>query len=160
MPDYVCNTSPIQYLHQLGILDVIKALYGRVLVPRAVEIELSNGLAAGVDLPQVSGLAWIEIRVIGKSPWPIPRDIHAGEAEVIALAGSLTDPVVILDDLAARRHAKLLGIPCTGTLGILLRAKTSGLIGELSPFADRLNSLGFRIARETRNELLKLAGEE
>jgi hypothetical protein len=29
MPEIVCNTTPLQYLHQAGVLEVIPALYGR-----------------------------------------------------------------------------------------------------------------------------------
>ncbi len=33
MPEIISNTSPIQYLFQLGLLDLLPRLYGRVLVP-------------------------------------------------------------------------------------------------------------------------------
>jgi len=109
MPEVVCNTTPLQYLHQAGVIGIIPALYARILVPKAVADEIAVGLNAGVNLPDFASLEWIEIREVLGSSWPMPRDIHRGEAEVIALAGSLDDPLMILDDLAARRHAQLLG---------------------------------------------------
>ena len=89
----------------------------------------------------------------------MPRDIHRGEAEVIALAASLPDAQLILDDLAARRHAKLLGLRVTGTLGILLKAKQGNLLNQLKPLVERLDEAGFRLADSTRDDFLKMAGE-
>jgi len=78
---------------------------------------------------------------------------------VIALAGSLEDPLLILDDLAARRHAKLLGLRITGTLGVLLKAKKSKILESVSPALDRIENAGFRLAANTRRDFLEMAGE-
>lgn len=160
MPEVVCNTTPLQYLHQAGVIGILPALYGRILVPKAVADEISVGVDAGVNLPDLVSLDWIEIREVRGSSWPMPRDIHRGEAEVIALAGILDDSLMILDDLAARRHAQLLGLKFTGTLGVLLRAKKSGILERALPVVDCLEKLGFRLAANTRREFLKLAGED
>jgi len=159
MPEIVCNTTPLQYLHQADVLGIVPALYGRILIPIAVADEIAVGARNGVNLPDPASTEWIEIRDVGDSSWPMPRDIHRGEAEVIALAGSLDDSVMILDDLAARRHARLLGLKFTGTLGVLLKAKQSGFLDSVLPVMDRLEKLGFRLAPNTRREFLELAGE-
>ena len=36
MPDFVVNTSPLQYLHQLGPLHILPHLADQVVVPQAV----------------------------------------------------------------------------------------------------------------------------
>jgi uncharacterized protein len=56
MPEVVSNTSPIQYLHQIGVLAILPALYSRVMVPRAVADEIGAGRAAGVNLPDPARL--------------------------------------------------------------------------------------------------------
>ena len=159
MPEVVCNTSPPQYLHQIGALDVLRLLYGKILAPGAVAAEIETGIQAGVSLPVLEDLPWAKIREVPAPSWPIPRDIHRGEAEVIALARSIEDTSVILDDLAAKRHAKLLGLRTTGTLGVLLKAKQSGILTELAPVVEHLTDAGFRLADSTREEFMKLAGE-
>lgn len=45
MPDVIVNTSPLQYLFQLGLLDLLPAFYGRVLIPLEVSAPTPAGLA-------------------------------------------------------------------------------------------------------------------
>lgn len=159
MPEVVCNTSPLQYLHQIALLEMLPAIYGKILVPQAVEDEISAGRQAGVNLPDLASLDWLEVREVTPTSWPVPRDIHQGEAEVIALARLNGNAKLILDDLAARRHAKLLGLKVTGTLGVLLKAKEKGLIHQLRPHVESLVLAGFRLADSTRDDFLRMAGE-
>lgn len=63
MPEVVSNTSPLQYLHQLGLLDLLPRLVGRVTVPQAVVDELEAGRSLGHDLPEVTSLAWVTVRI-------------------------------------------------------------------------------------------------
>jgi hypothetical protein len=53
MPDrfVVSNTSPLLYLHQIGQLDLLRQLYGRVVVPEAVAKELARGAQLGIAVP-------------------------------------------------------------------------------------------------------------
>jgi predicted nucleic acid-binding protein len=60
----------------------------------------------------------------------------------------------------ARRYARLLNLTLTGTLGVLLKAKETGLLPAVAPVLDRLQKLRFRLDAETRQAVLRLAGEE
>ena len=51
-----------------------------------------------------------------------------GETETLALAETLEDPLVLLDDEAARTKARRLGLRVRGTLGILVRAYRQDLL--------------------------------
>jgi len=53
--------------------------------------------------------------------------LDQGEAEVLALAEAHPPRLVVIDELRGRRYAQRLGLPLTGTLGILLLAKERGL---------------------------------
>ena len=44
MPEVIANTSPLQYLFQLGLLRLLPELYGEVLVPGAVAMEVHSGV--------------------------------------------------------------------------------------------------------------------
>ena len=56
----VSNTSPLLYLHQVGSLDVLRELYGRIRIPSAVRVELQAGAGQGVAVPDVLALGWID----------------------------------------------------------------------------------------------------
>jgi uncharacterized protein len=159
MPDVVADTSPLQYLHQLGLLDLLPKLYTRVLVPSAVADELHAGLAGGYDVPRIESLSWAVIRNAPTRAVALPEaDLGLGEREVMALCLA-EGATAILDDNMARRQADQLGITVTGTLGILLKAKDHGHIAEIRPLLDRLEQLGFRLASGTRQAVLQDANE-
>jgi hypothetical protein len=160
VPEVISNTSPLQYLHQLDLLDLLSALYGHVLVPSAVVAELAEGRAHGLVLPDPTILPWATVCEVQSSDLlPLAADLGPGEREVLALAKETADPLVILDDALARRYARLLGVNVTGTLGVLLKAKTTGRLERVAPVLDRLDSLRFRLDSATRAAVLRLAGE-
>ncbi|HXG65668.1 MAG TPA: DUF3368 domain-containing protein [Blastocatellia bacterium] len=160
MPEVISNTSPLQYLHQLGLLHVLPALVGNIIVPPAVIAELAAGRALGVDLPDPAALDWVTIRSPASAvALPLVTDLGPGETEVLALALESSDAVVILDDHLARQVAETLGIRLTGTLGVLLDAKRRGLVSAIAPLLDQLQSLRFRLSPHTRAAVLTLAGE-
>ena len=157
MIDVVADTSPLQYLYQLGLLDLLPRLFGSVLVPKAVVRELAVGRAQGGDLPDPAGLEWAVVQSVEISP-----ELDAfgqGEREALSLALNRPGTLAILDDRAARRAAQDLGVSMTGTAGVLLRAKKASLVEEVSPLLERLALTGFRLDAVTRRELLELAGE-
>ena len=160
-PDYIVNTSPIQYLHQAGLLHILAAMLGRVIVPTAVADELAAGRDLKLDLPDPANLAWMEIkRPVSAPVLPLVVDLGSGETEVLALAKEIAGSVVVIDDAVARRVAKTVGIPLTGTLGLLPDAKRKGVVLEIKPVLDNLDELRFRCSEQTRASILRLAGEE
>jgi uncharacterized protein len=160
MPEVIVDTSPLQYLHQLGLLDLLPDFYGEILIPESVVREIAAGRALGVALPELNTLPWIKVRkVVGLAVLPLVSDLGAGEREVLALALEADQPLVVLDDALARRVARRLDLDLTGTLGLLLKAKKAGRIARLEPLLDRLEALNFRLDPDTRLSVLRLAGE-
>jgi uncharacterized protein len=146
LSEVICNTSPLQYLYQLGMLHVFHALAGHIIVPPAVVHELAVGRAQGVSLPDPTVLEWITVR-------------PPASTAVLALALESTDAIVILDDALARQMATTLAIRFRGSLGVLLDAKQVGLISAITPLLDQLQALGFHLSAETRKLILDLANE-
>ena len=160
MASAVCDTSVLQYLHQLSLIHLIGGLSERVIVPQAVVDELVVGLAAGIDLPRPEKIDWMSI----ESPQsvavlPLVSGLGPGETEVLALGIEMPGTVLLLDDKLARRTAQSLNLPFTGTLGLLLDAKRKHLISAISPILDQLEERGFRISEPTRAQVTKRAGE-
>jgi uncharacterized protein len=161
MPEAVISdTSPLQYLHQLGQLHLLPHFYHQIIVPPTVERELAVGLSLGVALPVPATLPWLRVR----APAPaqtvrLATTLGRGEREVLALALEIPDALVLMDDGQARRVGRLLGLTVTGTVGILARATREGLLPPLAPMLDRLAALGFRLSAEARATALRLVGE-
>ena len=160
MPEVICNTSPLQYLHQLELLHILPSLVQHVTIPPAVVEELSEGRARGYNIPDPADLDWVVIQAPASTPaLQLIHDLGPGESEVLALALEIPDSVVILDYWLARLMAENLDIPLTGTLGLLLDAKCVRLVSEVRPLLDQLQGLRFRLSPNTRSAVLKLAGE-
>jgi predicted nucleic acid-binding protein len=160
LAEFIANTSPLQYLHLLGCLEFLSALADRVFVPPAVVDELAAGHALGLDLPDLDTCDWITLRAPADTT-AVRRAarLGAGETEVLALGLETPGAVVLLDDKSARRAAAVLSMPFRGTLGLLLDAKSRGLVPEVGPFLTQLSACGFRLSAEAAREFLFRAGE-
>ena len=62
MHEAICDTLPIQYLHQIGFLHLLTDFYPRTVIPPAVADELERGRSIGVDLPDVRTLRWLTVQ--------------------------------------------------------------------------------------------------
>lgn len=163
MPDrsVVCNTSPLLYLHQVGHLELLRELYGRIQVPPAVRAELRAGLDGGAPAPDIDKISWIHVQDLrDASLLPAIIDLGSGEAEAIALALAAPGSLLILDDALGRRIAHVSGVTYTGTLGVLIRAKKDGLLPRVSPVLEALKETTMYLSRELIATVLREAGEE
>ncbi len=82
-----------------------------------------------------------------------------GEASAIALALYTDDAIVILDDWKARKIAERLRVQVTGTIGVLIKAKHSGIIPSIKPVLLKIRETIFRISDELEQIALKEANE-
>ncbi len=152
MPDpvTVSNSSCLIALDLVGRLELLHDLYGAVLVPKAVSYECRGGLPLWVSVQPIRNEAMARTLQLG---------LGAGESEAIVLASETSAVRLILDDKKARRIAQQLGLPITGTLAALLRAKQQGLIPNLRDVLDDLATADFRISDALVADALRRAGE-
>ena len=154
----ISNTTPIINFAEIEQIELLKSLFGTVVIPPAVEKEV---LAKVTPFPRASS-------VVGQGSFPIiaPTDellvkglsasVHPGEAECIALAMERPGSLLLLDDLAARETAKANGCAFIGTVGILIQANRSGLIGDLAPFfRDLRTKARFWLADSFTDQILR-----
>lgn len=155
----VVDAGPLISLARIGRLDLLPALFEEILVPPAVYQEVTNddSLAGAATLASADWLKLTEVpdrrNVERLSSW-----LDAGEAEVLVLARDLGATAAI-DERRGRRLAADLGIPHTGTVGILLLAKRRGLIPSVKPLLDQLGAKGIRLSARLYQEACRLAGE-
>jgi len=82
-----------------------------------------------------------------------------GERAVLAYAVHNPTTVVALDDRQARLLAAKLNLPVVGLVGILLKAKTAGMLSAVKPYLDAARNRGFFLHAATYERALSLAGE-
>ena len=90
------------------------------------------------------------------------QTLHRGEADRIAPAMEFRrlNPLLILDDSAARTVAELQGIPFAGTPRILPAAKKSGNLHRIEPLLESLRrDARFWISEKLWHTVLQRAGE-
>jgi predicted nucleic acid-binding protein len=161
----VCNTSPISNLASIGRLNLLQSQFETILIPRAVADELAaHPDPAARALIQAAFDAGL-IQICGVNDSPVLRmlhaQLHAGEAEAIALALESHADKVLIDEKEGRRIALQSGLSVTGVLGILLAAKEKGQIEEIRPELAKLHLLaGFFVAPALAARVLAAANEE
>src|SRR5262249_46428132 len=154
----IADTSPLQYLFQVGLIELLPSLYGQITIPEAVDRELAEGRARGVSVPDPAAYSWIVLAAVREpATLSLSPGLGPGEREAIALAIQAPGSLLLIDDALARRDARLLNLTFTGTLGVLLRAKELGHLSAVAPVLDQLDALRFRIDRTTRAAVLRLA---
>jgi len=149
----VSDTSPIRYLVLIRAIDVLKALFGEIIIPPIVAAELShpNTPVPVRDWFQ-SCPSWIKVRA------PLKVDvidrIDPGEMEAIALALELDADRLLIDDRAGKKAAKNSGISAVGTLAILDLAGKQGLLDFSQSLSELENKTNFRMSPTLRDRLL------
>lgn len=156
----VSNTTPIICLLKLNRLELLQRLYNQIYIPTAVFKEIEAGKAKGY-YKALSKIDWINIiETQDKQAVKYFLDLDEGEAEAIVLAAEIKADLIILDEKLGRFHAKHADLKITGTIGILIKAKSEGLIGELKPLLNELIDKEVWISEKLISEILKKVGEE
>lgn len=133
--DLILDTSPLIFLSRVDLLHLLPKLAGRLRIPASVIREVRAGEATDPEAMVVA--AWAEdflvadVEVLASvAAW----ELGVGETQVIAIACASGAREVALDNLAGRRCAPAHGLRVVGTLGLLLRAKKSGLFPRFVQF--------------------------
>ncbi len=160
----VSNSSPLITICKLKLFHHLPALYERLTIPDAVyneivqkgagrpgAIEVSSGIKSGfIVRKQVNNTL---------AASALSRFLGLGESEAIILASETSADAVILDDNKARIVANSMNLHVTGTIGILLDLKQSGIIPTIRPSLDKAVEYGFRINPDLYDKILQRAGE-
>lgn len=146
----ISDTSCLILLDNIGELEILHKLFGRIITTNEVVNEFGNLLPNWVDILEPLNKAYqAEIESV----------LDKGEASAIALAVELSDSLLIIDDLKGRKFANRLGLTITGTIGILVDAKLSGHIASIKPILEKIKQTNFRLSQGFEVAVLKSVGE-
>lgn len=151
MPDFILpDTSCLIFLGKIDTIHLLQKLYDKTIITQEIADEYID------PLPK-----WIEIQIPKEKRYQkiLEQRIDKGEASLMVLALELQHCVVSIDDLRARKVAKDLDLRLTGTLGIILKAKNTGLITSTKEAIEKLKRVNFRISEKIEKELLRLSNE-
>jgi len=147
----VVNASPLILLSHLSRLDLLREPRPdiEVVVPQAVLDEVMRGKP---DDPAVS----LVPEAIADWLFVIPTpSVHArlniggldpGEIAVLSVAVDHPGWETVIDDDAARRQATRLGIPCIGTVGLILLGRSLGSVPSVREALQTLRDAGMYIS--------------
>lgn len=161
----VSDTSPITNLAAIGQLDILRQLYGNIIIPTAVYNEM---VGLGKVVPgtvEVQTFPWIKTLEVADSTRVTDilenqENIDLGEAESIILALELKANLLLIDERRGRVVATSYGLNVTGLFGVLIQAKRNGLIQSVKPLINELMvQANFRVSSKLYAIVLETAGE-
>jgi predicted nucleic acid-binding protein len=156
----VSDTTPLRHLIAIGEVDLLRRVYGAVVVPATVWSELqAESTPSAVKSWLQSAPDWLQVR---RPREPEPGDanpdilvrLDAGERDAIRLAVELKADLLLMDEADGRSIALGLGLPVTGTLGLLERADVLGLLSDLPATLADLEASGFYLSARLRESVL------
>jgi predicted nucleic acid-binding protein len=150
----VSDTTAITTLLKAERDRLLEDMFGHVFVPQAVWDELAEFHRR---LP-----AFIELRRVGDASQRLPGTelLGRGEAEALSLALELKAQLLLTDDRRARIAAQRLGIPCSGLVGVVVRAKQLGKVPSVRDLLDSIQAKGgLYLSDAVVTEALRMANE-
>jgi uncharacterized protein len=156
----VADTSPLNYLIQVGCESLLPELYKRVLIPMAVLEELGDPAApVGVSQWLLHIPPWIEVRRTTTAPDAALSFLDPGERQAIQLAQEQRADLLLIDERRGRVEAIRRGLATTGTLGVLLTAAERGSIDAAAVFSQLATETNFRTTPELSRIFLQTVRE-
>lgn len=146
----ISDTSCLIILSNIAQLELLHKMYGEIVITPEILEEYQDVVPDWIVVQTVSDKYRQRI---------LELQIDKGEASAIALALEIPGSTLILDDEKARKVARSLNLIFTGTIGVIVKAKLSGIIPEVKSILEMIKKTNFRISTELEIAALKLAGE-
>jgi predicted nucleic acid-binding protein len=146
----ISDTSCFIILTNIGELDLLHKVYGQIITTPDIADEYSEELPEWVEIVAVTDKFRQQI---------LEMQIDKGESSAIALALETPNSTIILDDNKARKIAEKLGITFTGTIGVIIKAKLTGIIPSVKPILKKIRQTNFYLSDELELHALKEAKE-
>jgi predicted nucleic acid-binding protein len=157
----VADSTPLIALASIDQFNLLKGLFGTVLIPEAVFREVVTRGRGRPGSEEVRKADWIKVQAPKDRAKVVflLSDLDEGEAEALVLAEEVSADWIIVDETKARLAAEFIHLHFIGTVGVLLLAKKVGKIPIVRPLLDHLKTNKFYISESTYSAILEQAGE-
>lgn len=162
-PPFVADTGPLIALARVERLLLLRRLFGNGLIPPAVhqECRTESHRPGANRIGEALGAGWLRVAPVlddGRLA-DFLRIVDGGEAEAMALCLQQPTRFLLIDDEKGRKVARRLGIPMVGVAGVLLVAKSRGLLATVSPVLEDLTGVGYRLSQRLVDAVRRSANE-
>ncbi len=155
----VINASPLILLFNSDLSFILPDLFDEIVVPEAVWQEITTSATIDEASRMISQVDWLTKVTASPAEAVVQWDLGAGETEVLSYA--LAHPAFksVLDDRAARKCARSLGLSTLGTGAMLILAKEKKIIVSVEESLITLRNHGMWISDPLIKLLKEQAGE-
>ena len=158
----ISDTSPISNLLQIGQLDLLRQLFGTILIPPTVDAEVRKLELFSIEITAYTSAGWIEI-VSPKATEKVQAltaTLDRGESEAIVIALEQNASYLLIDERLGTKTAIAEGLQTLGLIGVLIKAKESGMLNALKPILLELETIaGFWIGEKLKRKVFEDVGE-
>lgn len=158
----ISDTTTLSTLAQMDDLWILQKQFSEVTIPQPVFDELEQLKQFDFDISIFSKATWLNVKSASETPILklLLTLVDIGEAHAIALAVEEKADLLIIDEKKGRNIAKSMNLNFTGLGGILIRAKSAGLISNVKTYLQKAEVKGgFYLGPSAKKMILKAAGE-
>ena len=150
----ITDNTPLRYLILLEYVEILPALFGRIMIPQSVVHELQHPRTPEVvRLWLAHAPAWLEVRHSTSREDTALSILDAGERDAILLMQEFNADLLLIDEEDGYGVATQRGMRCMRTVGMLEQAGIRGLL-DLHEAIARLRRTNFRIRPEVLDNVL------
>ena len=175
MPAPVSNSSPLIWLAKIGKLNLLRDLFGIVLISEesykeTVEVDLQEGYSDALVIKDACDQGWLKVERLDEKHVALCQkimrhsfELHEGEVQAIVLAHEIgKDALLLMDDSSGRAFAETWGLKVKGVLYIIITAMRYDLLDKTEAKEAVLNLVGkgFRIEPKLKAKIIQAIEKE
>jgi len=146
----ISDASPLIALADIKRLSLLQSLFGEVVITDIVRKEIQADLPEWIKVENNYDLDTYET---------LKQRLDSGEASAIALSIQTPNCLLVMDERKGRSVAQELGVEVIGLLGIVLKAKQTGLLESGETVLEELEDHGLWLSSKLKAQLIKSLGE-
>lgn len=160
----ISDTTPIISLMKANRLDLLRKLYGKVLIPNAVYKELTENATFAKEAKIIKDIDYLTVVAVeNEKSVSVLRNVtglDAGESEALIIYDEQKADLLLMDEHKGRSVAKQLNVRHIGTVGVLLLAYDKGMIqqDDVKDCLDTMLANNIRLDRKLCNVVMEHIG--